>query len=87
MVRSLKPGGKFYCQLGGHLPGVGVKNNLKVQTVDFQNGKAPAEIQRNGRTIDYAKDLVESCGGKIIFTSPKKDYKTCYWYYFIIEKA
>jgi len=88
VLRSLKPDGRFYLQFGGNKASSIAPNNLKEQTVDFQKGKnVPAEIQRNGRTIEYAKGLVQKGGGVIRFVSGKKDFPNCYWYFFIIQRV
>ena len=85
VVRSLKPNGKFYCHFGGGDDDK--ENNIPLRTTGGSH--APFAVQKNGRTIEYAKTLVEANGGKVIFVSGKRHFPVhrCYWYYFIIQKA
>lgn len=88
VIRALKPDGKFYCQFSAE--DNEAENNIPLRTVSFQKDPSvPASVQKNNRTMEYAKLLVDMCGGKVTFTSAKRNFPQhkAYWYYLVIQKA
>lgn len=88
VIRSLKDGARFYVQFAGSdRPG---ENNNPGHIVGTPgDGKVSMLGGRMVRTMDYAKELVEKCGGTVVESAHLKRFPMyqSYWYYLAIEKA
>ena len=87
VIRSLKPGGKFYVQFAGSdRPG---ENNNPNHIVGKLGDKGVSILGgRMVRSQDYAIALVERCGGKVVKAESLKKFpqRESYWYYLVVQK-